>query len=314
MLDVIDVHKAFGSVRAVRGVSFSLAQGQVVGLLGPNGAGKTTTIRMITGSIPPDAGQVTVLGADSVDQSAKARRSIGYLPEAAPLYPEMSVEGYLRYRSRLFAMPRREATAAIDRVVARCWLGSVRARRTGQLSKGFRQRVGLAAALLHNPPVILLDEPTNGLDPTQIGETRRLVAELASDRTMLICSHILPEIEQVCNRVIVIAAGRVRADGTPRELAAATGAGVCVVELRAAAAVAERMLKSLPGVLSVTVSESAGWSACEVSGAVGAGDLREAIGAAALAGGMAVRELRARDATLERVFASILEAAAKEAA
>ncbi|MEK6703591.1 MAG: ATP-binding cassette domain-containing protein, partial [Planctomycetota bacterium] len=223
MLSVQSVYKSFGSFAAVRGISFDLPKARVVGLLGPNGAGKTTTIRMITGFFPPDRGRVVVDGHDSVDDSIAARAAIGYLPESAPLYSEMSVRSFLDFRARLYSLRRPARVAAVARSIDRCWLASVQDKRIGHLSKGFRQRVGLAAALLHDPKVLVLDEPTNGLDPTQINETRRLIAELGQDRTLLISSHILPEVERVCDRVIIVIRGRVRADGTPAELTASTG-------------------------------------------------------------------------------------------
>lgn len=218
MISLKGVHKSFGRFHAVRDASFEIARGEVVGLLGPNGAGKTTTIRMITGYLPPTAGRVEVCGHDSIKESLKAREMLGYLPEATPLYPEMRVSDYLLFRSRLYSMKHRERRPAVERALTRCWLGDVASRRISQLSKGYRQRVGLAAALLHNPRVLILDEPANGLDPTQIQETRKLIRELSKERTVLVSSHILPEVERTCDRVIIMSRGRVRADGTPERL------------------------------------------------------------------------------------------------
>lgn len=220
MIQVTDVSKFYGSFPAVHGVSFEAAPGQVVGLLGPNGAGKTTTIRMITGFLPPSGGKISVCGHDTISASVEARRSIGYLPESAPLYPEMRVQDYLSYRAKLFGIARRDRKPAIIRAGDKCRLLEVMTRRIGHLSKGFRQRVGLASAILHNPPVLILDEPSNGLDPSQIRETRTLIKDLSVQRTVLVSSHILPEVERTCDRVVIIARGQIRADGAPPELLA----------------------------------------------------------------------------------------------
>ncbi len=309
MLVVDRVHKSFGKHAAVRGVSFELPRGQVVGLLGPNGAGKTTTIRMITGFLPPDQGRVLVNGHDTLDDSAAARRSIGYLPESAPLYPEMSVRGYLEYRGRLFAMPRRERRIAVDRVLTRCWLADVADRRIGHLSKGYKQRVGLAAALLHDPPVVILDEPSNGLDPTQISETRRLIAELGQTHTLLISSHILPEVERTCTRVVIIIRGLVRADGTPADLISRnTGPARITLEVRTTDDTLLRgVFASLPGVSFGSAAPAGdGWSAVTLLQQSGT-DMREAIAAACAARGLPLRALARERSTLEGVFLSLLE-------
>lgn len=308
MLEVETVSKSFGRFQAVRGVSLSVQPGQVVGLLGPNGAGKTTTMRMITGMFPPDAGRIRVGGADTVEESAKARRAIGYLPEAAPAYGEMSVRGYLDFRARLYGMPWRDRRTSISRVVERCWLGEVVARRVGVLSKGYRQRVGLAAAIVHDPRVLVLDEPSNGLDPTQILEMRRLIRELGRDRVVLVSSHILPEVEKTCDRVVVMIRGRVRADGSP---AALTGdAERVVVEATRPGADETAMAALLRG----ACGEGARIHAAALDGVVrgtvvGAGpEARRAIGAALLAGGWSVRELTTDRRSLEAVFIGLLEA------
>ncbi|MBN8646129.1 MAG: ABC transporter ATP-binding protein, partial [Planctomycetes bacterium] len=192
MIRLRQVEKRFADVRAVRGVTLDIERGQVVGVLGPNGAGKTTTIRMIAGLLPPSAGTVEVDGLDSVADSLAVRARLGYMPESSPLYPEMRVRSYLAYRAGLYAMRGRAAREAVERVIDRCRLGEARSRRIGTLSKGFRQRVGLAAAILHDPAVVILDEPTSGLDPAQVVEARELIRELSGRRTMLIVSHILP--------------------------------------------------------------------------------------------------------------------------
>jgi len=322
MLRADDLHKGFGSLRAVRGVSFDLPPGCVVGMLGPNGAGKTTTIRMITGYWPPDSGRVVVDGIDMRDDTGEARRRIGYLPESAPLYPEMRVADYLGFRAKIFGLARGARRAAVDKAVERCWLGDVRGRRIGVLSKGYRQRVGLAAAILHEPPVMVLDEPTNGLDPTQIGETRKLVRELARDRTLLFSSHVLSEVERLSDRVIVIAGGRVRADGTVRDLAARSGAAPpCEVELKRPVApenaddLIHEMLRSVAGVAAVErqPDPDAGWLSFRVKPSGDGAGVREAIAEMARARAWVVRTLVSRAPSLEQVFLELLENAPGEA-
>ncbi len=215
------ISKRFGRTRAVRDVSFTLEDGQIAGLLGPNGAGKSTTIRMVTGFICPDQGRVSIAGADTISNPENARRQLGYLPEASPCYPEMRAIDYLIYRARLQGLSRRPAKQAANKAAEQCRLDpSMSRKRIGTLSKGYRQRVGLAAALVHNPSVLVLDEPTNGLDPAQIRDARSLIRELAQGRTMLVSSHILPEIERTCDRIIIVVAGEIRADGSPAQLAA----------------------------------------------------------------------------------------------
>ncbi len=315
---VREITKSFGKVRAVRGVSLELPAGQIAGLLGPNGAGKTTTIRIITGALPADGGEVAIAGFDTRREAMSARRQVGYLPESAPMYPEMTPRGYLEYRGRLYGMDRARRRQAVGDVLERCRVGSMATRRIGALSKGYRQRVGLAAALLHDPPVLILDEPTNGLDPSQIREARSLIRELAAERTMLLCSHILPEIERTCDRVIIMAGGRVRADGTPAELTG--GGGACrryTIEVRsnpsAGAGYTIGRLRGVAGVAQIEAAgeqpsdASGGWTRLRVEGEPGAGDLREGLAGAAADAGLFVRELRPDRESLEEVFVRVVE-------
>ena len=318
MILVREITKSFGSLKAVQNISFELPTGQIAGLLGPNGAGKSTTIRMMTGFLTPDKGSISIVGFDICKQPAQAKSMIGYLPESAPIYPEMSVKGYLKHRAKLFSVPGRDIAPAIDKAMAQTRITQVARRRVGQLSKGYRQRVGLAAALVHDPQVLILDEPTNGLDPTQIRDARSLIRELSQDRTTLLCSHILPEVERTCDRVIVLAGGQIRADGTPKELINDSPGPVrYIVELRtnprAGMEHALRVLASIPGVATSKASQNqpidaaAGWSTIELEAAHGEVDLREAIAASAEDGGLFIRELRKIIPTLESLFVQLVE-------
>ena len=312
VIEAMGLDKRFGAVHAVRGVSFTLEKGSAVGLLGPNGAGKTTTLRMIAGFLPPDAGAVRIDGLDTLTQSLKARQRIGYLPESAPLYPELTVTGLLGHRARLYGMDRRRRRVAVERVIERCWLTEMRRRRVGTLSKGYRQRVGLAAAILHDPPALLLDEPTNGLDPSQITEMRALVRELAHDRALLVSSHILGEVEKTCARVIVLARGRVRADADLGELARAAGAGArCVAEVKVGDAGDDfsAALRAMPGVAaldSAPIPEDDGWRRFVLTMPRDPGPIAQRVSALAAQRGAALRELHTEAPTLERIFLDLV--------
>jgi ABC-2 type transport system ATP-binding protein len=224
MIEARNITKHYGDLLAVDDVSFSVGKGEVVGFLGPNGAGKTTTMRILTGFLPPSDGTAEIAGHDIFEDPLAARRSIGYLPESPPLYPEMSVRGYLDFVSRIKDVPSSGRRAAVDSALERCGLTDVRSRVIGTLSKGFRQRVGLAQAIVHDPPVLVLDEPTVGLDPIQIQDIRRLIAELAEARegkvqhTVILSTHILPEVVAICRRVILINEGRKTVDAPLDEL------------------------------------------------------------------------------------------------
>ena len=313
MLTVESIDKSYGHFRAVADVSFELGKGQVVGLLGPNGAGKTTSIRMITGFFPPDRGSIRVNGHDTVESSALARCSMGYLPENAPLYPEMSVEGLLRFRARLFGLSRTQARTAIVHAAERCALSDVLSRRIGQLSKGYRQRVGLAAAILHNPPVLVLDEPANGLDPTQITQMRTLIAELATDRTVLVSSHILAEVERTCSRVLIMIRGRLRADGDPAVLAARhskAAATIVEVALGTDPAAFTRCLRDLPGAASVQWQASAGRASARILGTSPSSPSPASIAAALATAGIDLISINPERASLESVFLDLIESEA----
>ena len=218
MIVVENLVKYYGEYQAVRGVSFQVPKGQVVGFLGPNGAGKSTTMRILAGYLTATSGQARIDGKDVFWDPIAARRSIGYMPENCPLYPEMRVEEYLKFRAGLKGLGWSARRKRIDYVLQRCWLKDVRRQLVGTLSKGYRQRVGLADALLADPPVLILDEPTAGLDPTQIRETRKLIRELGQEHTMLLSTHILSEVEMACDSAIIIYQGAVVANGTLADL------------------------------------------------------------------------------------------------
>lgn len=331
------LHKWYGNVHAVRGVEFALGAGEVVGLLGHNGAGKSTTIRMLTGYVTPDVGSVEIQGHDVIEDRVAATRKLGYLPEATPLYPEMPASDYIAYRAKVCAphLSSSERKARVKEVMDRCWLTEMKNRRVSALSKGYKQRVGLAAALVHDPSVLILDEPTSGLDPTQVRETRELIRGLSHKRTVLISSHILPEVEQLCTRVIIFAAGQVRADGSLKELLRNAGGGY-VVETRAMPAEQKNRLfeklRAIPGleqIRSGTIddrdaadsarSHLSEWQTWKIdftppeptalSPGRGVFDPREAIAKAMIDTGVVFRELRTQAATLEQVFLQAQEGA-----
>ena len=218
MIEVQNLTKRYGPTLAVSDVSFAVEKGEILGFLGPNGAGKTTTMRVITGFLPPTEGKVQVAGFDVVEQPLEAKRRTGYLPETPPVYPDMRVDEYLAFVARIKGLPRREIRQRLDEITEKCAIGDVRRRQIGKLSRGYRQRVGLAQALIHNPEVLVLDEPTAGLDPKQIIETRELIKNLAGQHTVVLSTHILPEAAKTCQRVVVINEGKVVAVGAPEEL------------------------------------------------------------------------------------------------
>ncbi len=219
MVEVRGLTKYYGEFRAIQNVSFTAQQGEILGLLGPNGSGKTTTMRIVTGFMPATEGTAVVEGFDVSTEAQEARRRIGYLPENPPLYHDMTVSSYLKFVGRIKGVKRSELAGALDRVLEKCFLTEVASRIVGRLSKGYRQRVGLAQALIHNPPVLILDEPTIGLDPRQIIEIRGLIKELAADRTVILSTHILPEVSQICGKVVIINEGTVVVEKNLKELA-----------------------------------------------------------------------------------------------
>jgi ABC-2 type transport system ATP-binding protein len=300
MIEAQNLTRRYGDFTAVQGISFSLAEGEIVGMLGPNGAGKTTTIRMITGFLPPTSGRVTVAGKDLVDAPHAARRQLGYLPENVALYNEMRVEEYLAYRARLEGLGRAEARDGIGQALERCLLSDVSRQIIGTLSKGYRQRVGLATAILHRPSVLVLDEPTVGLDPKQIIAIRELIRELGRERTLLLSTHILPEVELLCNRVMIIDRGRIVAEGTPESLRETQVGNPAVrILLKDAPAGAGEALAALPGVTAVRAGSGDGTWVIEHERAV---DLREGVFREAVQRGWVLLEMTRERASLEDIF------------
>ncbi len=227
-IEVQDLHKSYGSHVAVRGIDFEVGHGEVVGFLGPNGAGKTTTMRILTGFMAPSAGRATIEGHDTVGEPLLAARRIGYLPENAPIYPDMSVHEYLQYIGEIRELGPAERRKAIKRVAVQCGITGRMGQKIADLSKGYRQRVGLAQALLHNPSILILDEPTTGLDPNQIVEIRNLIREIGRRKTVLLSTHILSEVQATCDRVLIIHQGRIVADGRTDAVTAKEQGGVLV--------------------------------------------------------------------------------------
>jgi len=231
MIEVVDLTKSYGPIRALDGVSFEVRAGEVLGFLGPNGAGKTTTMKILTCFIAPTEGQVSVGGMDIYKNPLEIRRNVGYLPENAPLYPDMLVGEYLDFAGVIRGMSRADRKAAADRVIGQCGLGEVVHQELRTLSKGYRQRAGLAQAMLHNPRILILDEPTSGLDPNQIAEIRGLIKEIGKEHTVILSTHHLAEVQATAGRVIIINKGRRVADGTPRELERQRGGALYEVAL-----------------------------------------------------------------------------------
>jgi ABC-2 type transport system ATP-binding protein len=301
MIEVQSLTKRYPTRLAVDDVTFSVRQGEIVGFLGPNGAGKTTTMRVLTGFLPPTSGSARVAGHDIVREPNAARASLGYLPETAAVYPELRVREYLTFRARLEGVAGGQVRARVSEAVERCLLADVADRKIDNLSKGFRQRTALAGALVHQPPVLILDEPTIGLDPVQIIKVRETIRELGRDRAVLLSTHILPEVEAVCDRVLIIDRGRIVAEGTPSDLRAKlAGAPVVHVTVKGAVSVRED-LSALSGVASVELEEAPGETRARILCLQGS-DPREEIFRLAVDRGWVLRELARAAMTLEDVF------------
>jgi ABC-2 type transport system ATP-binding protein len=306
MIEVVNLTKRFARHEAVRGISFSVAKGEIVGFLGPNGAGKTTTLRMLTGYLPPTSGSASIAGFDIFRDSLEARRKIGYMPENVPLYDDMRVREYLYFRATLKGLNGRDARRRVGEVIETCGLEGVRRKIIRTLSKGYRQRVGLADALVHDPELLILDEPTNGLDPNQIRQIRELIRRLGERRTIMVSTHILHEVEMTCNRVIIIDGGQIKASDTPANLVSSMrAAGRVQVELRTSPEAATAALTALDHVKKVTAEPlDYGWTLFHVWVESGT-DARERIHRLASQNGWPVRSLFRHEAKLEDVFVEL---------
>ena len=303
MIEVEHLTKRYGPVTAVDDISFSVQRGEILGFLGPNGAGKTTTMRVLTGYMPPTDGRAVVAGYDVFEQPIEAKRRTGYLPETPPLYPDMTVRDYLSFVSRIKGVPRGERTARVNEMMEKTRIADVANRHCGKLSKGYRQRVGLAQALMHNPDVLILDEPTAGLDPKQIIETRQLIKALAGDHTIILSTHILPEVSQTCQRVVIINRGKVVAVDTPDNLTSRLqGSETMYLQVDAAGADVASVLQRVSGVTRVAVTDTkqqiVGY---EVDSEAGR-DVRRELAAAIVGRGWGLLEMRPMRLSLEEIF------------
>jgi ABC-2 type transport system ATP-binding protein len=305
MIQVQQLTKYFGPVLAVDRISFTVEPGEIVGFLGLNGAGKTTTMRILTGYLPATSGIARVAGFDVMTQSLEVRRNIGYLPESVPLYSEMRVEEYILYRAKLKGVPRKGRSAHVDYCLERCRLLSVRRRLLGTLSKGYRQRVGLADAMVHAPAIFILDEPTSGLDPQQIRETLALIKELGGQHTVLLSTHILPEVEAICERVIIIDKGRI---GLSQRLDEIEAQSAILLEVRGPGDQITSTLRHVKGVLSVQGRQiEEGLSSYEVR-TTDDEDVREPLYQAIQHKGWPIRRLERKRRRVEDAFFDVLRA------
>ena len=303
MIEVQHLSKRYGRVTAVDDVSFTVERGEILGFLGPNGAGKTTTMRILTGYMPATEGRAIVAGFDVFDRPIEAKKRTGYLPETPPLYPEMSVREYLEFVARIKGVPSAERKSRVDQVMQRTWIADMAKRHCGKLSKGYKQRVGLAQAIIHNPEVLILDEPTAGLDPKQIIETRDLIRSLAGDHTIILSTHILPEVSQTCQRVVIINKGRVVAVDTPANLTAQLrGSSGLYVQVDGAGLDATAMLARVPGVVKVTAVDRHETAVGYELDTAGDRDVRRDVAREIVGGGLGLLELRPMRISLEDIF------------
>ena len=305
MIEVQDLTKKYGELTAVRSLSFKVEKGRIWGLLGPNAAGKTTTMRILTGYLSATEGKASVAGFDVFEQPNEVKKAIGYLPEVVPLYPEMTVAGYLGFVAEIKQIPAAKRRAALDRVLKSAALEDVKGRLIKNISRGYKQRVGIAQAMIHDPQVLILDEPTIGLDPGQIKDIRELIKSLRGEHTIMLSTHILPEVTQVCDGAVIINEGRLMASGSLAELTATLRekdrrAGV-VLKVRGDAAEAVRLFRGLPGI------ESAGAEADEIRLEwSGDRDLREEVAGLAVSKGLGLLEMRPTALNMEELYMKIV--------
>jgi ABC-2 type transport system ATP-binding protein len=302
MIEVRDLTKYYGPLQAVNQINFEVAAGEIVGFLGPNGAGKTTTLKMLAGFLAPTSGTARINGFDCVSQSLEVRRSLGYLPENVSIYPDLTVGQFLKFAAQAKGVGSKDQPGEIRRVMAACGLEEVAGKLVKALSKGFRQRLGLAQALLHQPPVLILDEPTIGLDPSQIVEIRSLIKDLEGGHTVILSSHILPEVSQLCHRVIIINRGQIVASDTPENLSRQMGRGAISVTVKGPEAQVTAALQGLPGVTRV---EGRGEGRFLVEAGNGR-DLRPELARLLVQQGFDLLELKTQEFTLEDVFLNLV--------
>jgi ABC-2 type transport system ATP-binding protein len=304
LIEVEHLTKSYGQSRAVSDISFKVDKGEILGFLGPNGAGKTTTMRMLTGYLPATSGTARIGGFDVFNQSMEVRKRIGYLPETPPLYPEMSIEGYLAFVARIKGVPEVNIAKRVEESMRMTNLIDRRSELIKRLSRGYKQRVGIAQAVVHNPDVVILDEPTVGLDPNQIKEVRNLIKGLAGEHTIILSTHILPEVEMTCSRVVIINKGQIAAIDTTGNLTSQLKVGERVqVQVRGEAESVRKLIEAVPGVLNVEVDSLNG------SGVVGAtieseqgADVRAQVASSIVKDGLDLLELRALNLSLEDIF------------
>jgi ABC-2 type transport system ATP-binding protein len=306
VIEVQHLSKRYGPFTAVDNVSFSVGAGEILGFLGPNGAGKTTTMRIITGYMPATEGTVTVAGHDVFSDAIEAKKRTGYLPETPPLYPDMTVRDYVTFVARIKGVPSREVRSRVDDVMKKTHIADMASRHCGKLSKGYKQRVGLAQALIHNPDVLVLDEPTAGLDPKQIIDARQLITELGGNHTVVLSTHILPEVSQTCNRVVIIARGKVVAVDTPDNLTARLRGGETMyLQVSAPGADVTPALTAIAGITRVKAEAGEnGLVSIEVDSEQGR-DVRRELAAAVVHQGWGLLELRPMRMSLEDIFLSL---------
>jgi ABC-2 type transport system ATP-binding protein len=304
MIEAEKLTKYYDKVAAIEDVSFTVDKGEIVGFLGPNGAGKTTTMRILTGFLPPSSGTARVAGYDILADSLQVRRRIGYLPEAVPLYTDMKVAAYLEFVAEVKGLERRERRRSVGQIMEKCRIVDVQRMLIGSLSRGYRQRVGIAQALLNNPEVLILDEPTVGLDPKQIIEIRQLIKELSGQSTIILSTHILPEVSMVCQRVIIINDGHIIAVDTPENLTARLQSSAkLLLTVDGPVGQVEEALTQLPGVLRVELNdESRDATVSFVVESERSHDLRREVSRLIVDRGWGLLELRPADMTLEEIF------------
>jgi len=309
MIEVENLTKTYSGFRAVQGISFHVNKGEIVGFLGPNGAGKSTTMKVLSGYLPPTDGKIRIAGFDVVDDSIEVRKRIGYMPENVPLYTDMRVNEFLTFRAELKKVPRRKIKDRVETVKQLCSLKDVERKIIGTLSKGYRQRVGLADAMVHDPDLLILDEPTIGLDPNQIRAVRDLIKDLGKHHTILLSTHILSEVELTCNRVLVINRGKIEASDTPANLTKLVrGGGSIILEVKAPATEVTSKIEALTNVEDVEISTSVenDWTLAKIFAKPGV-DVREEIYNVVRQNNWTLRELTRVKATLEEAFVELTQ-------